>query len=217
MCGICGGMLFDNKRSIDKGLLKEMTAQLIHRGPDAEGIYCDGPVGLGHRRLSIIDLSPLGRQPMPNEDSSIYLVINGEIYNHRTLRKDLEKRGHNFRSRSDSEVVLHLYEEIGEDLLSLIYGMFSLALWDGRNKRLFIARDRLGQKPLFYSLTKTGIFFGSEIKALLICPDIDREINLEALHHYLTFEYIPHPMTIYKDIKKLPLHITLSGKEEIYK
>ncbi|MGA1864193.1 MAG: asparagine synthase (glutamine-hydrolyzing) [bacterium] len=204
MCGICGGVLSDSKRTMHESLLKDMMDQLIHRGPDSEGTYCDGPVGLGHRRLSIIDLSPLGRQPMSNEDGSLYLVVNGEIYNHKTLRKELEAKGHNFRSKSDSEVVLHLYEEMREDLLSHLFGMFSLALWDGRNKRLFLARDRVGKKPLFYSITNTGIFFGSEIKALLKCPDVRREINLEALHHYLTFEYVPHPLTIYKGIKKLP-------------
>ncbi|MGA1794322.1 MAG: asparagine synthase (glutamine-hydrolyzing) [bacterium] len=204
MCGICGGILFDAQRVMDRGLIRRMATQLVHRGPDAEGIYCSGPAGLGHRRLSIIDLSPLGRQPMPNEDSSIHLVVNGEIYNYLPLRADLEKRGHTFRSRSDSEVILHLYEELGEECISSLWGMFSLALWDERRKRLLLARDRIGKKPLFYAITRDGLFFGSELKALRACPGVNLEIDTRALHHYLTFQYIPHPMTIYKGIMKLP-------------
>jgi len=205
---------------MNPAIIRDMMTQLVHRGPDAEGIYCHGPVGLGHRRLSIIDLSPLGKQPMTNEDQSVYLVINGEIYNHQTLRTHLEKKGHHFQSKSDSEVVLHLYEEMGTDLLSRIYGMFGLAIWDERRQRLFIARDRIGQKPLFYSVTPKGIFFGSEIKGLLKCPDINLDIDLEALHHYLTFKYIPHPNSIYQGVRKLPpAHFLLfeSGKSRIEK
>ncbi len=204
MCGICGMILFDPKDSVDRMLVQEMTEQLVHRGPDAEGIYCKGPLGIGHRRLSIIDLSILAKQPMPNEDNMVYIAVNGEIYNYKLLRKELEKQGHVFRSRSDSEAALHLYEELGEDFVKNLFGMFSISIWDERKRVLLIARDRAGQKPLFYSITDKALYFSSEIKALLVCPEIKRDIDLEALHHYLTFEYVPHPKTIFKGIKKLP-------------
>lgn len=204
MCGICGGILFDPGGSMDERLIRSMTGQLVHRGPDAEGVYCKGPAGLGHRRLSIIDLSPQAGQPMPNEDGTIHIIVNGEIYNYRQIRNGLEEKGHIFRSGSDSEVVLHLYEDMGVDFIKRLFGMFGFALWDEKNNRLILARDRTGKKPLFYTINKNGLYFASEMKALLMCPDIDREINLEAIHHYLTFEYIPHPMTIYKGIRKLP-------------
>ncbi|MGA1791468.1 MAG: asparagine synthase (glutamine-hydrolyzing), partial [bacterium] len=204
MCGICGGILFDPKHLMEERIIRDMMEQLIHRGPDSEGLYCHGPIGLGHRRLSIIDLSPMGRQPMPNEDKTVFVIVNGEIYNHHTLRNDLKSKGHIFRSMSDSEVILHLYEDLGEDMLSHLFGMYSFALWDNQRKRLILARDRVGQKPLLYSITKTGLYFGSEIKALLQCPDVEREINIEAIHHYLTLGYIPHPLTIFKGIWKLP-------------
>lgn len=204
MCGICGGILFDPNHLMEEGIIRNMMAQLVHRGPDSEGLYCHGPIGLGHRRLSIIDLSPMGGQPMPNEDETVFVIVNGEIYNHNAIRNNLKSNGHIFRSMSDSEVILHLYEDLGEDLLPHLYGMYSFALWDNQRKRLILARDRVGQKPLLYSITKNGLYFGSEIKALLQCPYVEREINIEAIHHYLTLGYIPHPLTIFKGIQKLP-------------
>lgn len=204
MCGICGGILFDRSRRMDLTLIERMTSTLVHRGPDDKGIYCKGATGLGHRRLSIIDLSPLARQPLSNEDDTIHILVNGEIYNYRPLRESLVEKGHIFGSRSDSEVALHLYEEQGEGFVKDLFGMFSICIWDERAKRLLLVRDRSGQKPLFYSITEEGLFFGSEIKAILANPKISKEIDIEGLHDYLTFQYVPHPKTIYKAIKKLP-------------
>jgi asparagine synthase (glutamine-hydrolysing) len=205
MCGIYGYLSPIGK--IEPAVLHRMGCKLEHRGPDDEGeviLNGDGvSVGLGHKRLSIIDLSSAGKQPMTNEDGSLWITLNGEIYNFRELREELQSRGHKFRSSSDTEVVVHLYEEAGTNCLERINGMFAFALWDAKQNTLFLARDRLGKKPLHYCLTGGHFLFASEIKALLQSPLVRREIDFKALHKYLAYEYIPAPDTIFKTIKKL--------------
>lgn len=205
MCGIAGQVNVD-QRPVDRRMLEAMGRRLRHRGPDDSGIYAEGPVGLVHQRLSILDLSPAGHQPMTNEDQTIWIVFNGEIYNFEELRQELTER-HVFRSRTDTEVILHLYEDYGLNCLSKLRGMFAFALWDARRRRLILARDRVGEKPLFYSVNEQGVSFASEIKALLV-DGRSREIDPLAIHHYLTFQYIPAPRTVFGDIKKLkPGHL----------
>jgi asparagine synthase (glutamine-hydrolysing) len=208
MCGICGKYNYLTQAPVTEGLIKRMCQVLRHRGPDEEGIYLKGDVGLGHRRLSIIDLAG-GHQPMSNEDQSCWIVFNGEIYNFQELRRNLQQHGHSFKSHSDTEVILHLYEEYGPDCVRQLRGMFAFAIWDSRHKRLLLARDRLGQKPLVYAQTRDGLLFASEIKSLLHDPLIIPEVDLVALHHYLTYQYVPSPYTIFKGIKKLPPAHTL--------
>jgi asparagine synthase (glutamine-hydrolysing) len=203
MCGICGKIDLTGK-AVPPDLLRSMTASFAYRGPDDEGFFCEGPVGLGHRRLSIIDLSPAGRQPMTNEDASLRLVFNGEIYDFEGIRKDLASRGHTLKSLTDTETVLHLYEDEGTACLKRLNGMFGFALWDARLQRLWLARDRLGKKPLVYYWDGKRLIFASEIKALLVDPDVRREIDFQALDLYLTLNYIPAPWTIFKNIRKLP-------------
>ncbi len=181
-----------------------MTDTLTHRGPDDRGTFEEPGVGLGHRRLSIIDLSPAGRQPMANEDGSLLIVYNGEIYNFKELRKGLEERGHVFISHTDTEVILHLYEEKKEKCLADLRGMFAFAIWDRRLRRLFLARDRAGQKPLVYAEHEGGLLFASELKALLEVPGLSREVDDTSIHHYLTYQYVPSPRTIFRSIRKLP-------------
>ena len=180
-----------------------MCAQIVHRGPDDEGIFVDGALGLAMRRLSIIDVEA-GRQPIFNENGDVSVVFNGEIYNFLELRDELAAKGHQFRTRSDTEVLVHLYEEVGVDFVKRLNGMFSVALWDRRQRRLVLARDRLGQKPLYYCQTDDGLVFGSELKCLLQCDEIPRNVNPEAVYHYFTLGYIPNPLTIYQDIRQLP-------------
>ena len=203
MCGICGKIDLTGK-PVPAGLLRSMTESFAYRGPDDEGFFSDGPAGLGHRRLSIIDLSPAGRQPMSNEDESLQLVFNGEIYDFAQTRKELVSKGHTLKSQTDTETVLHLYEEEGVSCLKRLNGMFGFALWDTRLQRLWLARDRLGKKPLVYSWDGKRLIFASEIKAILMDPDVAREIDFEALDLYLTLNYIPAPWTIFKSIRKLP-------------
>jgi len=209
VCGITGIYNVDNPLKVSEKTLIKMRDTLIHRGPDDEGIYIskDKKVGFGFRRLSIIDLSKAGNQPMTNEDKTIWLVFNGEIYNFQEIKKDLEKKGHKFHSKTDSEVVIHLYEEKGEECLKDLNGMFAFAIWDEKKKKLFAARDRLGIKP-FYYYYKDGIFlFASEIKAILEHPEVKREPDKEGIFHYLTFACTPAPFTLFKNIKKLtPAH-----------
>jgi len=212
MCGIYGYLT--SKRSIDPRVLRSMGDTLRHRGPDDEGEMIgedeDLCVGFGHQRLSIIDLSPAGRQPMSNEDGSIWITYNGEIYNFIALRAELERKGHRFKSSSDTEVVIHLYEELGIRCLEKMNGMFAFALWDRHKKTLILARDRIGKKPLHYALSNEGIVFASELKALLTHPGVSREIDLKSLNRYLTYEYVPAPDSIFKSIKKLePGHYLL--------
>jgi len=202
MCGICGKLDFYKDR-ISEDLLKKMCRSFPYRGPDDQGIYIAPSVGLGHRRLSIIDLSPAGHQPMHNEDESIWLVFNGEIYDFQKLRKQLQANGHILKSRTDCETIIHLYEDEGIQCLQDLNGMFAFALWDARQKRLWLVRDRLGIKPLHYYWDGECLIFASEIKAILCDPDVHREIDWEALDLYLTLNYIPAPWTIFKNIRKL--------------
>lgn len=179
---------------------------LVHRGPDDEGVYVDpqAKAGLGHRRLSIIDLSPAGHQPMSNEDESIWIVLNGEIYNFLEIRKDLEQRGHVFRSHTDTEVIIHLYEEKGTDCLSYLRGPFAFAIWDEKKQRLFIARDRIGKKPIYYTYRNKDLIFASEIKAILQDAQVSVEVNRSAITDYLSYGYVPTPESMFKGIMKLP-------------
>ncbi|MBI5878485.1 MAG: asparagine synthase (glutamine-hydrolyzing) [Chloroflexi bacterium] len=202
MCGIAGQLNFDNAPA-DEALLRRMCGQITHRGPDDEGFYLSGPVGLGMRRLSIIDVVG-GRQPQSNEDGTIWIVFNGEIYNFQALHAELEAKGHRFATRSDTEAVVHLYEEMGERCVTRLNGMFAFALWDSRRRRLLLARDRLGKKPIVYALRENGILFASEIQALLQDPRIRRSVSLPALQHYLRLWYVPHPLTMFEGILKLP-------------
>jgi len=200
MCGICG--LFDLNRAVDMDLLTEMGGSLRHRGPDDGDFHTDSAIGLGHRRLSIIDLDA-GRQPIFNEDGTLAIVFNGEIYNFNELRGELQASGHVFRTRSDTEVIVHLYEEHGYGCLNRLEGMFAFAIWDCRKKELFLARDRFGIKPLVYYYDGGRFVFSSEIKSILRDSRIPREFNYTAFDDYLTFNYIPAPATIYKNIMKL--------------
>ncbi len=202
MCGIAGVLRRDGA-PVGNQLLWAMTTVLGHRGPDGEGFFTQGPVGLGHRRLAIIDLVT-GDQPMSNDDGSIHLIFNGEIYNFRELRKELEARGHKFWTGSDTEVILRAYESYGVECLGRLRGMFAFAIWDDRRGRLFLARDRVGIKPLVYAWDGRRLLFASEIKAILKDPSVPRELDWEALRDYLTFFYIPSPRTIFRGIRKLP-------------
>ena len=204
MCGISGKLYFDSGRPVEREILERMNAVLAHRGPDDAGIYCDGPVGLAHRRLSIIDLSPAGHQPMSNEDGTIWIVFNGEIYNFQSLRPDLVRRGHRFRSNSDTEVIIHLYEEHGAECLRFLRGMFALAIWDGARRQLFLARDRLGKKPLSYQQDGAAFRFASEVKAILQDPDVQNRPNPAGISQYLTYGYVPGSGSAFQGIHKLP-------------
>ena len=213
MCGICGYCSSDNTNA-DEHLIKEMCSVIQHRGPDDEGMFLDKGIGLGMRRLSIIDVEG-GHQPVHNENSSIWIVFNGEIYNYKELRLFLEKK-HRFYTSSDTEVIVHLYEEFGEGFVSMLNGMFGLAIWDSNKRLLLLARDRLGIKPLHYIILKNILIFGSEIKSILQHPDVRREVNLRAFHYYLSFEYIPAPESIFKGIMKLmPGHVLLCSGDRI--
>jgi len=209
MCGICGLFLIDPDAPVDPGLLRRMNDTLIHRGPDDEGFYSSGPVGLAMRRLSIIDLDS-GKQPISNEDGSIWIVFNGEIYNYPELRSDLLRRGHRFNTKSDTEVIVHLYEDLGDECVTRLNGMFAFAIWDSGKHRLLLARDRMGIKPLFYALEPGKRFlFGSEIKALL-AASVSREVDEQALYDYLSLMYVPTPATAYRAIRKLPPGCTMT-------
>ncbi|MHB8836284.1 MAG: asparagine synthase (glutamine-hydrolyzing) [Candidatus Methylomirabilia bacterium] len=205
MCGICGFVFSDAARPAPPGVLERMTDALAHRGPDDRGTFSEPGCALGHRRLSIIDLSPAGRQPMENEDGSLQIVFNGEIYNYRDLRPGLEQAGHVFHSASDTEVLLHLYEQRGEACLGELRGMFAFAIWDRRLRRLFAARDRVGKKPFVYAHASGGdLAFSSELASLVESPGFFREVDETALHHYLTYQFVPTPRTIWGGAKKLP-------------
>jgi asparagine synthase (glutamine-hydrolysing) len=203
MCGFTGIINLDKGPLPPQSILQKMNRTLSHRGPDDEGYYFGEYAALGHRRLSIIDLAG-GHQPLFNEDSSLAIVFNGEIYNFPILRKGLEDSGrHKFSTNSDTEVILHLYEEEGEKCLHRLNGMFSFAIWDARKERLFCARDRMGQKPLYYAVFNNFLLFGSELKALLPFPNLSRSISIKSLNQYLAFEYVPAPYTIFENIYKL--------------
>lgn len=202
MCGICGTLNFRPDQPAERGVLEEMNRQIIHRGPDEAGFFLSGNIGMAMRRLSIIDVQS-GHQPVTNEDDSISLVFNGEIYNHRELRQRLEQRGHRYRSHSDTETIVHLYEEYGQDCVTHLRGMFAFAIWDSRRRTLFIARDRMGIKPLYFLLTDEHFLFASEIKALLAHPEVRAEFNRDVLPEYLAFGYLSGPRTMFVGIKKL--------------
>lgn len=202
MCGIAGILNFDGT-PVQSEILKRMTDSISHRGPDDSGLYISDCLGLGHRRLSIIDLSSAGKQPMPNEDKKIWITFNGEIYNFKDIRAELKKRGHRFISDTDTEIVIHAYEEWGVDCLKKFNGMFAFALWDEKKRKLWLVRDRLGVKPLFYYKLSNLIIFGSEIKAVLCDPRVERQIDYEALSYYLALNYTPGPHTLFKGIRQL--------------
>ncbi|MGB8953357.1 MAG: asparagine synthase (glutamine-hydrolyzing) [Candidatus Aminicenantales bacterium] len=204
MCGICGAVRTSEGTPISSSLLSRMCRTIVHRGPDDEGLFIDRDVGLGVRRLSIIDLEG-GHQPLSNEDGSIWVAQNGEVYNFPVLREELLARGHSFKTRSDTEVIVHAYEEWGEDFVRHLRGMFAFALWDRKKDRLLLVRDRVGVKPLYYTLLSDGtLVFGSELKAILAHPQVDRSLEPKALNLFLTLEYIPAPYSIFKNIFKLP-------------
>jgi asparagine synthase (glutamine-hydrolysing) len=221
VCGICGQLLFDPQARVDAAELRRMTGVIAHRGPDSDGYYTRDNVGLGMRRLSIIDLES-GQQPIVNEDGSLWIVFNGEIYNYVELRSALEARGHVLRTRSDTETIVHLYEEYGPRCVDHLNGMFAFAIWDRRRRELFLARDRLGIKPLFYAYEPGAparrLLFGSEIKCLLQ-TDVSREPDYVALHDYLSLFYVPTPRSAFKAIAKLPpghwMRCTSDGRLEI--
>lgn len=202
MCGICG-IVAEPDEIVDEAIVRRMCSAIVHRGPDEEGYFVEGEVGLGMRRLSIIDLAG-GSQPVFNEDHNVVVVFNGEIYNFEALRRDLESRGHRFASRSDTEVIVHLYEERGLDFLQDLNGMFAIALWDKRRRRLVLGRDRLGKKPLYYRLRDGRLSFGSELKCLMQVPGGSFDLDPQAVHHYFTLGYIPNPVTIYQGVQQLP-------------
>src|SRR5664280_780935 len=202
MCGICGKLFYDEQERVNPGLIDRMMGTLQHRGPDGQGKYLSGSVGLGHTRLSIIDLTG-GAQPFSNEDNTVWIVFNGEIYNFQELQQDLKARGHVFRSSSDTEVIIHLYEEYGTDCLSRLQGMFAFAIWDDRRKALFCARDRVGIKPFYYADTGKAFIFGSELKSMLVDDDIPRDIDLQAIDNFLAYSYIPGEGTLFRSIRKL--------------
>jgi asparagine synthase (glutamine-hydrolysing) len=205
MCGICGAFSFSGA-PVDRALIEAMTRAIRHRGPDGSGSYLSGPVGLGHRRLSIIDLAG-GAQPISNEDETIQIVFNGEIYNFIELRAELVAKGHVFKTESDTEVIVHAYEQWGEACVTRFNGIFAFALWDENHRRLFLARDHLGVKPLYYVKMGDSLFFASEIKALLQVPGCPREVDLKALGELFALRYVPSPDTLFQGIKKLtPAH-----------
>jgi asparagine synthase (glutamine-hydrolysing) len=206
MCGICGIFEAERKTAIGCATLKAMSDAIVHRGPDDEGHYSGPGIGLGFRRLSIIDLAG-GHQPLCNEDGTIWIAFNGEIYNFDELNRRYLSSGHKFRTRSDTETIVHLYEELGEACFAELRGMFALALWDGRRRKLLLARDRLGKKPLFYSWNGRRLLFASEMKSLWPAGGLSKEIDVEALSDYFSYQYVPAPKTIYRAIRKLrPAH-----------
>ena len=203
MCGICGQLTFDPAQNVDGELLRRLNFTIRHRGPDSDGYYLKGPVGLAISRLAIIDVAG-GRQPISSEDDSVVVAFNGEIYNFRELRAELQKFGHRFKTQSDTEVIVHGYEQWGDNVLHRLNGMFAVALWDEPKHRLLLARDRMGKKPLYWHQSKKGLLWGSEAKAILAAPWVERRINPLALHHYLTLQYVPDPLTIFQDMHRLP-------------
>ena len=208
MCGICGIVHFEGASQVDGRVVSSMSRAMTHRGPDEEGLHIEPRVGLGSRRLSIIDVAG-GRQPIANEDESLFIVFNGEIYNYRELRLFLERKGHRFRTRSDTEVILHLFEEYRDDVVEYLNGIFAFAIWDRRRGELFAARDRMGVKPFYFARTRDGLTFGSELRVVLANHAVDRQLDLVALNEYLSFEFVPTPRTMLKGVERLPPAHTL--------
>ncbi|WP_028547344.1 asparagine synthase (glutamine-hydrolyzing) [Paenibacillus sp. UNC451MF] len=217
MCGITGAMYFED-REPSQAMLKAMTDVIVHRGPNDVGFWTENRIGLGFRRLSIIDIRE-GHQPMSNEDDTVWIVFNGEIYNYKYLRHTLQERGHQFKTHSDTEVIVHMYEEYGEDCVKQLRGMFGFVIWDRRKKLLFGARDHFGIKPFYYFKNRKRFLFGSEIKSLLAADGMDRTIHTESLLNYLTFQYVPEPDTMFRGIHKLPpghsITVTYDGDMKI--
>src|ERR1035437_6074551 len=216
MCGITGTIYFDKERNINPSVLKNMSDAIYHRGPDDEGFYINRNVGLGFRRLSIIDLKT-GHQPLANGNDTIHIVFNGEIYNYLETRQILQKKGYVFKTATDTEVIVHLYEEYGVDCLKYLRGMFAFAIWDNNKQQLFCARDRFGIKPFYYYKDKEKLVFGSEIKAILKGEGIDKTLSYDALDSYFAFGYITSDLSIFKNINKLqPGHfLILSFKDKV--
>jgi len=202
MCGIAGIYNYATEEPVNEATLRRMTDLLTHRGPDDEGFYVEGPVGLGHRRLSIIDIAG-GRQPIFNEDGTVAIVFNGEIYNYLDLRRIVESRGHTLKTKSDTETIVHLYEDFGEACVTMLRGMFAFALWDARGRKLVLARDRVGKKPLYYADCGGGFTFGSELKAVIENARVPRVMDDQAVADYFSFQYIPAPKTIFRHVRKL--------------
>ncbi len=214
MCGIVGIVRSDTK-PVDEGLLSRMSDAIRHRGPDEDGFYVKGGVGLGMRRLSIIDLKG-GQQPIHNQDRTAWIVFNGEIYNYLELRGKLEELGHTFYTNSDTEAIIHAYDQYGSDCPKHLRGMFAFAIWDERTQELFLARDRVGKKPLLYAQLSDQFLFGSEFSSLLLNPDVSRDIDTAAIDYYLSFMCIPGPLSAYRAIRKLePGHWLRWRKGEI--
>ncbi|HYR88918.1 MAG TPA: asparagine synthase (glutamine-hydrolyzing) [Terriglobia bacterium] len=211
MCGICGVAYSDNEKLVDRGVLERMRDTLTHRGPDDAGLHIDGAVGLGSRRLSIIDL-PGGHQPIANEDGSIWIVFNGEIYNYLELRRDYLASRFRFSTDSDTEVILHLYELFGEDCVHYLNGMFAFAIWDRNKRKLFLARDRFGIKPLYYTVQNNSFIFGSEIKSVLSHPNVSVAVNPKGIDQFITYGYVHTPDTLFSNIYKLPEGHTLTWR-----
>jgi asparagine synthase (glutamine-hydrolysing) len=209
MCGICGKLAFNRDATVPAPLVKSMADTISHRGPDDEGYFVSGPVGLGFRRLSIIDLSG-GHQPLSNEDGSVHIIFNGEIYNYQELRRYLVGHGHVFKTQTDTETIVHLYEQLGEACVEKLRGMFAFAIWDDRNKSLFLARDRVGIKPLYYTQSRNSVVFASEIKAILADPEIKAEVRASMIDRFLSFDYLPGEETLFKNIYKLAPGHTLT-------
>src|SRR2546425_11968042 len=209
MCGIVGIAKLDPRESVDEARVKRMRDVLRHRGPDGEGLLIDGPVGLGMRRLAIVDVAG-GQQPMANEDRTVWIVYNGEVYNHAALRPGLERRGHTYATRSDTETILHLYEEEGERCVERLQGMFAFALWDRTRRRLLLARDRPGIKPLYYAWTDHELLFASEIKAILAAGSVGPALNEPIVPAFLATGFVAGPETFFRGVHKLQPGRTLS-------
>src|SRR5256886_10024483 len=202
MCGIAGIVNFTSESPVEEERLRRMRDVLRHRGPDGEGLWCDGPVGLAHRRLAIVDIAG-GAQPMTDEAGSTWIVFNGEIYNHPQLKSELEAKGYRYRTRSDTETILHIYKDAGEAGIARLRGMFAFALWDGARKRLLLARDRIGIKPLYYALTDHGLLFASEIKSILAAGELQPSLNEAILPEYLATGFVSGEETFFRGIRKL--------------
>lgn len=219
MCGITGIVNFSGEQP-STDFMHKMMDQIVHRGPDDSGTWGEAGVGLGFRRLSIIDLAE-GHQPLCNEDETVWIVFNGEIYNYQVLRQELTSRGHQFRTRSDTEVIVHLYEEYGTDCVQHLRGMFGFAIWDRKKRQLFGARDHFGIKPFYYTHNANSFVFGSEVKSILQFEALDKKVRTESLLNYLTFQYVPDPVTMFEGIYKLPpahtILVTMDGKVKIDK
>src|SRR5256714_9298651 len=202
MCGIAGQFKFLRREPVERETIVRMARSIAHRGPDDEGFFIAGPVGLGFRRLSIIDLAG-GHQPMSNSEGTVWVIFNGEIYNYRELRAELQSKGHEFRTNSDTEVIIHGYKEWGAEVLNHLNGMFGMAIWDVKKQRLVVARDAMGIKLIYYRITSGQLTFGSEIRPLLAAQDSKPEVDPVALNLFLRFRYTPSPLTIFQGIRKL--------------